>query len=81
MEQRNILGGLNIARWFTGAEEGKGPEGEGVPNIRSEDGRGIHDWSKEQIVTFLESGEDPDGDYAGSLMFDVIDQVTRSIRS
>ena len=71
---RNILGGIKRSHWFTGAEKGKGPEGEGVPNIRSEKGRGIHNWSTEQIVTYLESGEDPDGDYAGSLMFDVVDQ-------
>lgn len=73
---RNILGGLKNSHWFTGADEGKGPEGEGVPNIRSDETGGIHGWSAEQIVTYLESGEDPDGDYAGSLMFDVVDQGT-----
>lgn len=73
---RNFLGGLDSSRWFTGAEEGEGPEGEGVPNIRSDDGTGIRAWSKEQIETYLESGEDPEGDYAGSLMFDVIDKGT-----
>ena len=76
---RNILGGIKRSHWFTGAEKGKGPEGEGVPNIRSEKGRGIHNWSTEQIVTYLESGEDPDGDYAGSLMFDVVDQGTERL--
>lgn len=76
---RNILGGLDRSRWFTGAKEGEGPEGEGVPNIRSEVGRGIHDWSREQIATYLESGEDPDGDFAGSLMFDVVDQGTERL--
>ena len=76
---RNILGGLDRSRWFTGAEKGKGPEGEAVPNIRSEDGSGIHKWSTEQIVTFLESGEYPDGDYAGSLMYDVVDQGTERL--
>ena len=50
-----------------------------MPNIRSEKGRGIHNWSTEQIVTYLESGEDPDGDYAGSLMFDVFDQGTERL--
>ena len=53
--------------------------GEGVPNIRSERGEGIHKWSSEQIVTYLGSGEDPDGDYAGSLMFDVIDKGTEML--
>lgn len=73
---RNRFGGLEMKRWFTGAEKGKGPEGESVPNIRSEEGKGIADWSKAQVVTYLESGQDPDGDYAGSLMFDVIDLGT-----
>ncbi|MDC0033779.1 cytochrome c, partial [Alphaproteobacteria bacterium] len=76
---RNILGGVDNSRWFMGIEKGEGPEGEGVPNIRSEEGRGIHDWSREQIVTYLKSGEDPDGDYAGSLMFDVVDQGTERL--
>ena len=73
---RNFLGGLDKSRWFTGAEKGEGPEGEGVPSIRSEDGDGIHKWSSEEVVIYLESGEDPDGDYAGSLMYDVVDQGT-----
>ena len=74
---RNILGGIKRSHWFTGAEKGKGPEG--VLNIRSEKGRGIPNWSTEQIVTYLESGEDSDGDYAGSLMFDVVDQGTERL--
>lgn len=73
---RNFLGGLDMSREYMGAKEGEGPEGEGVPNIRSEPGTGIHNWSNEQITTYLKYGEDPDGDYAGSLMFDVIDQGT-----
>jgi len=73
---RNSLGGLDRSRWFTGAKKGEGPEGEAVPNIRSDAGSGIHDWSAKQVVTYLESGQDPDGDYAGSLMFDVVDQGT-----
>ena len=73
---RNSLGGLDRSRWFMGAEEGEGPEGEGVPNIRSDGKKGLSSWSKEQIETYLESGEDPEGDYAGSLMFDVIDKGT-----
>ncbi|MBT5047392.1 MAG: c-type cytochrome [Rhodospirillaceae bacterium] len=73
---RNFLGGLDHSQWFVGAEEGKGPEGEAVPNIRSDDGNGIRAWSMEQIEIYLESGEDPEGDYAGSLMFDVVDMGT-----
>jgi len=73
---RNSLGGLEKSRWFTGAKKGEGPEGEGVPNIRSDKGGGIRKWTREQVATYLETGEDPGGDYAGSLMFDVVDQGT-----
>lgn len=76
---RSALGGLDGARWFMGAKKGEGPEGEAVPSIRSEQGEGIHKWSGEQIVEYLGSGEDPDGDYAGSLMFDVIDKGTEKL--
>lgn len=76
---RNRLGGLERSRWFTGAAKGKGPEGEAVPNIRSDGKGGIREWSKDQVVTYLESGEDPEGDYAGSLMFDVIDKGTERL--
>jgi mono/diheme cytochrome c family protein len=78
---RNLLGALDKSRWFMGADEGDGPEGEAVPNIRSEDDRGIRAWSEEHVVTYLESGEDPDGDYAGSLMFDVVDRGTDQLSS
>jgi mono/diheme cytochrome c family protein len=73
---RNVLGGLDKSRWFMGATKEEGPEGEPVPDIRSDQGQGIHKWSREEVLNYLESGEDPDGDYAGSLMFDVIDQGT-----
>jgi len=73
---RNILGGLDQSRWFMGAEEGEGPEGEAVPSIRSDQADGIQEWTREHIETYLESGEDPEGDYAGSLMFDVVDKGT-----
>ena len=76
---RNILGGLERSRWFTGAEKGKGPQGEAVPNIRSDTKDGIEDWSREQIAAYLESGEDPSGDLAESLMADVIDEGTSEL--
>jgi len=76
---RNIFGGLDYRAWFSGVKEGRGPEGEAVPNIRSDGKAGIKDWSKDQIVNYLQSGEDPEGDYAGSLMFDVIDKGTENL--
>ena len=76
---RNALGGLEKSRWFLGAEKGEGPEGEAVPSIRSDRRGGISRWSKQDIVTYLGSGQTPDGDFAGSLMADVIDHGTDSL--
>ena len=73
---RTMLGGLDRSRWFTGAKKGEGPEGEAVPSIRSENGKGIHNWSAQQVETYLATGENPEGDYAGSLMFDVVNKGT-----
>jgi mono/diheme cytochrome c family protein len=76
---RNFLGGLDKSRWFMGAAAENGPEGEAVPNIRSDGTRGIGKWSREQIATYLGSGETPSGDFAGSLMYDVIDEGTSEL--
>jgi mono/diheme cytochrome c family protein len=62
---RNIIGGIIAGEAFAGARE---PDGKGsVPNITpSPDG--IGDWSEEDIVYFLETGNTPDYDMvAGSM--------------
>lgn len=71
---RNLLGGLDRDRHLVGAKDG--PEGEDVPNITPHPTAGIGKWSREEIATYLETGEDITGDYAGSLMADVIDAGT-----
>jgi len=76
---RNRLGGLDNSISFTGVTAQNGPEGEAVPNIRSDTGRGVSRWSKDQIATYLGSGETPEGDFAGSLMFEVIDKGTSEL--
>src|SRR3954447_25830172 len=64
---RNFLGGIIAAQRFTG---GPNPEGEGwVPNITQ---KGLAEWSEKDIAYFLETGEMPDGDTAGSSMARVI---------
>ena len=73
---RNALGGLDRDRWLTGTEKGEGPEGLAVPNITPDPDVGIGKWSIEQITEYLGSGELPDGDYAGSLMAEVIEDGT-----
>jgi mono/diheme cytochrome c family protein len=62
---RNIIGGIIADEAFAGARE---PDGKGsVPNITpSPDG--IGDWSEEDIVYFLETGNTPDYDTVGGSM-------------
>lgn len=74
---RNAFGALNGKRKFAGATDG--PEGESVPNITSDVERGIGDWSDDDIVTYLMLGMDPTGDYAGSLMAEVIEDGTAKL--
>ena len=64
---RNFLGGIVAAQRFAG---GPNPEGEGwVPNITQKE---LGDWSVNDIASFLETGDMPDGDSAGGSMRRVI---------
>jgi mono/diheme cytochrome c family protein len=71
---RNRLGGLDQTMWLAGTPDG--PEGETVPNITPDRKTGIGGWSIDDITTYLSSGIAPDGDFAGSLMADVIEHST-----
>jgi mono/diheme cytochrome c family protein len=71
---RTALGGLRRNRWMAGAKDG--PEGEAVPNITPHPKDGIGGWTDDDLKTYLQEGMDPDGDFAGSLMADVIDRST-----
>ena len=69
---RDDTGGLDMDMANAGATGG--PEGETVPNITSDRDTGIGQWSEDDIAYYLETGMRPDGDYAGSLMAEVIDE-------
>ncbi len=71
---RTPLGGLDRARLFTGVD--KGAYGDSVPNITPGMKSGIGRWSDDEIATYLQTGMDRDGDFAGSLMADVIEYST-----
>lgn len=58
-----------------------GPEGDPVPNLTPERTTGLGKWSTRDIVWYLETGGTPDGDYAGSLMAEVIDHGTSQLTS
>jgi mono/diheme cytochrome c family protein len=69
---RNFLGGIISAQRFAG---GPNPEGEGwVPNITQ---KGLRDWSENDIASFLETGDMPDGDSAGGSMRRVIKNTSQ----
>lgn len=51
----------------------QGPEGGSVPNITPHKETGIGAWGKSDLKWYFETGGDPDGDYAGGLMAEVID--------
>ncbi len=70
---RNILGAIDSDRPLSGNTSG--PGGAPVPNITRGPG-GIRDWNEDDIVSALEIGLLPDGDFVGGAMTDVIEQST-----
>jgi mono/diheme cytochrome c family protein len=62
---------VDNARFLAGNTKKTGPEGQATPNLTPDKGTGL-DWNEEQIVTYLQTGNRPDGDVAGGLMGEVI---------
>lgn len=73
---RTSLGGLDAARAYSGNKEG--PEGGKVPNITPHP-QGIASWSASDILTVLESGMLPDGDFIGGAMGEVVTNSTSKL--
>jgi mono/diheme cytochrome c family protein len=71
---RGPLGALEEELRYAGAAEG--PEGESTPNITPDREHGIGKWTERMLSFYLEIGMTPDGDFAGSLMAEVIDDGT-----
>jgi mono/diheme cytochrome c family protein len=68
---RNLAGALKPGMHLAGSRDG--PEGHAAPNLTPHDGTGIGDWSREDIVWYLQTGSDPDGDSAEGLMEEMIE--------
>lgn len=70
---RNALGGLDYDRWMAGTKDG--PEGESIPNLTPDEKSGLT-WSVPEIAEYLKTGQNPEFDFAGSLMAEVIEHNT-----
>lgn len=71
---RDITGGPVMDLAYSGTPAG--PGGQKVANITPDKKTGIGSWSHSDIVGFLRSGMLPNGDFAGSLMGEVIQRST-----
>ena len=74
---RNVFGALQRDRALSGNPQG--PDNKPVPNITGHARLGIQSWSTEDVVSFLQIGIKPDGDFAGGAMTDVIDDATSKL--
>lgn len=68
---RNLAGALERTMWMAGSEQG--PEGELAPNITPDPETGIGNWTKTDLVWFLQTASKPDGDDSTGLMKEVIE--------
>lgn len=71
---RNRLGGPQASLMFAGTTDG--PDGAVIPNITPDRETGIGKWSRSDLLEYLQTGLTPDGDVAGDLMAEVIDNST-----
>ena len=69
---RTATGGLLVDRAYAGSEEG--PEGESAPNITPDKATGVGAWSASDMIWYLQSGFEPDGDMAQGVMWEVTEQ-------
>ena len=67
---RNFLGALETSRAYSGNPHG--PDRQNAPNITQDKETGIADWSVDDLVALLDSGQKPDYDYVGSGMAQVV---------
>ncbi|MBV8336581.1 MAG: cytochrome c [Alphaproteobacteria bacterium] len=72
---RNWLSATEPDRFLAGNPDG--PEGNKVPNITSDRKTGIGDWSEDDIVTLLATGQTLDFDFVGDGMAEVVKSTGR----
>ena len=75
---RGALGAVKSGLHYAGTREG--PKDSVVPNITPDKKTGIGRWRVSELADYLETGMTPDGDSAGDLMAEVIDNGLRYLR-
>lgn len=71
---RNLLGGFKKSRHLAGNP--RGVDDTKAPNITPDRKTGIGKWTENDLVYYLGTGATPDGDYAGDVMAEMIDNST-----
>ena len=74
----NIFGGIDTSLRFAGARNAE--EDFVAPNITPAVNTGISDWTINDLVYYFQVGLTPDGDSAGNIMADVIDDSLSHLR-
>jgi mono/diheme cytochrome c family protein len=74
---RNWLGATDRHRALAGSSAG--PGGKAVPNITPDPQTGIGEWSEEDIVTLLTSGQTPEFDFVGGAMAEIVRNTSRLV--
>lgn len=72
---RNLLGGLNLGKSFSGNIGG--PDRQNAPNITSDVKTGIGNWSITDIEQLLKTGMTPESDFIGSGMRAVVQGTSK----
>lgn len=76
---RTALGGIKRSMHFAGTREG--PENSVIPNITPDKKTGIGRWNARELAGYLENGMTPEGDSAGDLMAEAIDNGLKYLRA
>lgn len=74
--ERGPLGAMDQARYLAGNPQG--PEGDAVPALTRR-AKNFSQWSAGDVETYLEIGMDPEGDFAGGAMAEVIRNSTSKL--
>jgi mono/diheme cytochrome c family protein len=72
---RNFFGAPDPARSLAGTSAG--PGGKMVPNITPDPETGIGKWSEEDIINLLKNGQEPDFDFVGGAMGEIVRNTSR----